>query len=1301
VTEALRDLLFGGNTVVRGGILVLLVGVTLLARWAAENSLFPIEARLGLAALIGLGLTGVGFKLRTTRPGFGTTLQGGGLAALYVVSFIAFRLFELVPVGLAFGLFVVIAAAGGALAVLQRSLPLIVIASLGGFAAPILASTGSGNHVALFSYYLVLNASIASIAFVRSWRVLNLLGFVCTYGVASAWGVLSYDPDELATTLPFVFAFMLLFTGEALLFAWRQPPRLKGMVDGTLVFGTPLVSLLALARVLSDVEMGLAVATSAMALFYAGVAVWLWRSAPETLRELAEAFVALGIGLATMAVPFAFEDSPTTAIIWALEGAGVHWVGVRQSRRLARAAGLALQPVAAGAFLMWLVLGHGTPATLWLVNGRFLSTLALAFAGFAIAREADRGDPDRGSAFWVVAQSAGVWGLGWWLYGTVTELDLFMRDDFVTAAIIAVFGLTGFALQAAAGRFAWPTGRLVALLLLPVTAWGLLASLEVERSVLAGGGWLAWPLCLCALYLMVRAVEGERPPWTPRAHAVWLWLTAAFCSAAFFGLADHTLSLGLDWRVASVVLGFAAVAAAALEAVDRGFDAFGRFPRDQILLGAGPVLFVGLGWAVVSHFAGEGETRPLPYLPILNPLDIVVGFLVVTAVRWWRSLFWIDAEDLLADQRPAIAVAAVVFVFGWLNAILVRSVVQWADIPHRAEPLWESTPLQVCLSIAWTLVGFAGMWLSTRRQLRKAWMAFAGLLGITVIKLFVVDLSQLTTPAKIGTFLVVGVLLLIVGYLSPVPPDSNGGAGATSGGNGDGSGDGEGEGRRGGTAQNGSAPGGTVANEAPAPMPRASSSLAWWLVLVPLAGQLATGPAWAKDETPEPLRLEDFAWSRVIRSRNTDVVQVFDVPWEVYRDSIEPGLADVRVFDADGRSVPHAIARPERAKAEAPTLTPLPLYRLPAGASAQEVIGPDSVYQVHVGHRAGRTTVELQSGADDTTSHPAPIAYLVDTSEVHGGIVGLEFELAPTDHDYLTELRVDATEDLVRYRPLRRKAVVAQLAGTSGSISHRRVSLGRVSAKYLRVTWPASEDAPMIVGISAVQQPPVPERPRRTRRLQGDTRAPGSYTFDAGGFVPVDRLQVDLGSSRALVSARVLRATREDGPWDLVFDGFLYQLDRRGDDGGDARGEAGRNPPIEIDARRTRFYRVDFDSKGGGTTRPAPALEIGWPTEQLYFIDQGRAPYVLAIGKLGAPDTRFDASKLFSIAGERARGSRPVAATATLGARVAQRGDAALVAEKAFPLRKLLLWAVLLASVGLVAAMALKLIREMNASPAE
>ncbi len=49
-------------------------------------------------------------------------------------------------------------------------------------------------------------------------------------------------------------------------------------------------------------------------------------------------------------------------------------------------------------------------------------------------------------------------------------------------------------------------------------------------------------------------------------------------------------------------------------------------------------------------------------------------------------------------------------------------------------------------------------------------MGFAGLLAVVVVKLFTVDLSQLSTLARIGTFLAVGGLLLVLGYVSPVPP---------------------------------------------------------------------------------------------------------------------------------------------------------------------------------------------------------------------------------------------------------------------------------------------------------------------------------------------------------------------------------------------------------------------------------------------------------------------------------------------------------------------------------------------------
>jgi uncharacterized membrane protein len=58
----------------------------------------------------------------------------------------------------------------------------------------------------------------------------------------------------------------------------------------------------------------------------------------------------------------------------------------------------------------------------------------------------------------------------------------------------------------------------------------------------------------------------------------------------------------------------------------------------------------------------------------------------------------------------------------------------------------------------------------TKRSLRPLWSTGAALMGAVVIKLFVVDLSHSGTVARIVSFIGVGILLLVVGYFSPVPP---------------------------------------------------------------------------------------------------------------------------------------------------------------------------------------------------------------------------------------------------------------------------------------------------------------------------------------------------------------------------------------------------------------------------------------------------------------------------------------------------------------------------------------------------
>jgi len=240
--RTLREYFTGGNTLVRVGILILFFGVAFLLRYVAEQSHVPTQIRLSGVALGGVVLLFLGWRLRPRRAGYALALQGGGVGILYLTTFAALRLYSLLHPTAAFAVLVCLAAFSAVLAVLQNSQAFAFLAVTGGFLAPILASSGEGSHVVLFSYYAVLNASILAIAWYRAWRPLNLAGFAFTFLISSAWGVLHYEGSLFASTEPFLVLFFVFYLIIAILFSTRQPPELRGYVDGTLVFGTPMAA---------------------------------------------------------------------------------------------------------------------------------------------------------------------------------------------------------------------------------------------------------------------------------------------------------------------------------------------------------------------------------------------------------------------------------------------------------------------------------------------------------------------------------------------------------------------------------------------------------------------------------------------------------------------------------------------------------------------------------------------------------------------------------------------------------------------------------------------------------------------------------------------------------------------------------------------------------------------------------------------------------------------------------------------------------------------------------------------------
>src|SRR5690606_5707324 len=292
-----------GNVPVKVGMLVLLAGVAALLKYASDQGWLrmPVELRLAGVALAAIAGLAFGWRQRQARPAFALALQGGAIGVLLLVVFAAFKVYGLLPATAAFGLSIALVAGLCVLAVLQDSRSMAGLGIVAGFLAPIWLSTGSGNHVALFSYYAVLNAAIVAIAWVRSWRLLNLLGFVFTWGIGIAWGVLAYAPEYRDTTQPFLALFFAFYLLLPILFARRQPEGRRDLVDGCLVFGTPLVAFSLQAALLEGGRMALAYCALGLAVLYAALAWAMGRRGRHMV--LGQAYALLAVGFATLAVP--------------------------------------------------------------------------------------------------------------------------------------------------------------------------------------------------------------------------------------------------------------------------------------------------------------------------------------------------------------------------------------------------------------------------------------------------------------------------------------------------------------------------------------------------------------------------------------------------------------------------------------------------------------------------------------------------------------------------------------------------------------------------------------------------------------------------------------------------------------------------------------------------------------------------------------------------------------------------------------------------------------------------------------
>jgi uncharacterized membrane protein len=186
----------GENLINKIGIIVLILGVGIGLKYAIDNELISPLTRIIIGYLFGFGLIGFGMRLRAGYRNFSAVLVSGGMAIMYFVTYFAYSLYSLIPQSSAFSLMVIFTCFTVAAAIAYNRQVIAHIGLVGAYAVPFLLSSDSGNYVFLFAYISIINTGILAISIKRYWTPIFYTSFVFTWLIVYAWFITRYSASE-------------------------------------------------------------------------------------------------------------------------------------------------------------------------------------------------------------------------------------------------------------------------------------------------------------------------------------------------------------------------------------------------------------------------------------------------------------------------------------------------------------------------------------------------------------------------------------------------------------------------------------------------------------------------------------------------------------------------------------------------------------------------------------------------------------------------------------------------------------------------------------------------------------------------------------------------------------------------------------------------------------------------------------------------------------------------------------------------------------------------------------------------
>lgn len=322
----------GENLINKIGILITIIGVVIGAKYSIENNLISPLTRIILGYVLGLGLIGIGIKLKAKYTSYSAVLVSGALAIMYFITFAGFSFYGLFPQLFAFGIMLFITIFGVVAALNYDKQVIAHIGLVGAYAVPFLLSNDSGNITVLFSYIAIINLGILFISLKKYWKALYYVSFAFTWLSYMVWRIFSYQPEQhFQLALVFLTLFFLIFYATFLGYKLMKSEKFKVSDVFMLLLNSFIFYGLGYS-LLEGNETGqhlLGLFTLANGLVHFGVTTLIYK---KNLGDKNLFYLAAGLVLTfiTIAIPVQLDGNWVT-LLWSAEAALLFWIGRSKS----------------------------------------------------------------------------------------------------------------------------------------------------------------------------------------------------------------------------------------------------------------------------------------------------------------------------------------------------------------------------------------------------------------------------------------------------------------------------------------------------------------------------------------------------------------------------------------------------------------------------------------------------------------------------------------------------------------------------------------------------------------------------------------------------------------------------------------------------------------------------------------------------------------------------------------------------------------------------------------------------------